>query len=189
MTLSRQKRLQGLFLRFGFACSVSGSGFRIPDSSFSIYPILPLAWSKTDLSKRLSPAWSVFSFFSVWPLSGENLHFRAESNDQQTWFTQVRINLDFAQILHPQVPYEMYSNVSTVSVQKMQVDRWSLRLNTNLVCLVVFNDVPHSKECKRQWYMWALIWCFIYSYLGWISELYQFFRPFGSYRWCTGWER
>ena len=35
--------------------------------------ISPLASSKTDLSKTLSPAWSVFSFFSVWPLNGETL--------------------------------------------------------------------------------------------------------------------
>lgn len=40
--------------------------------------ISPLASSKTDLSKRLTPAWSVFSFFSVWPFNGENPSFQGK---------------------------------------------------------------------------------------------------------------
>ena len=150
--------------------------------------ILPTASSKTDLSKRISPAWSVFSFFSVWPLKEENRSFQG----RKQWSTKlIHTRKDQFGFCTNSPPSSAIWNAlqCKYSVTKMHADRWSLRLNTNLVCLVVFNDVPYGKECKRQWYMWAMIWCFIYSYLGWISELYQFFRLFGSYRWCTGWER
>ena len=150
--------------------------------------ILPMASSKTDLSKRISPAWSVFSFFSVWPLKEENRSFQG----RKQWSTKlIHTRKDQFGFCTNSPPSSAIWNAlqCKYSVTKMHADRWSLRLNTNLVCLVVFNDVPYGKECKWQWYMWAMIWCFIYSYLGWISELYQFFRLFGSYRWCTGWEK